>query len=71
MGVGVSDERGTPVEEQLLHRNEKWFRGGLVCKANGWLYHSTVGSRVIKKKKGTCGTRTRLARGLKNARKSG
>ena len=27
------------------------FRGGLVCKAHRWLYHSTLGSRVIKKKK--------------------
>ena len=35
-------------------RNEKWFRRGLVFKAQRWLYHSTLGSRVIeKKKKGT------------------
>jgi len=27
-----------------------WF-GGLVFKAHRWLYHSTLGSRVIKKKK--------------------
>ena len=27
------------------------FRGGLVFKALGLLYHSTLGSRVIKKKK--------------------
>ena len=27
------------------------FRGGLVFKAHRWLYHSTIGSRVIKKKK--------------------
>ena len=26
-------------------------RGGLVFKAHRWLYHSTLGSRVIKKKK--------------------
>ena len=26
------------------------FRGGLVFKAHRWLYHSTLGSRVIKKK---------------------
>ena len=26
-------------------------RGGLVFKADRWLYHSTLGSRVIKKKK--------------------
>ena len=31
--------------------NEKQFRGGLVFKAHGCLYHSTLGSRVIKKKK--------------------
>jgi len=27
------------------------FRGGLVFKAHRWLYHPTLGSRVIKKKK--------------------
>ena len=32
-------------------RNVKRFRGGLVFKARRWLYHSTLGSRVIKKKK--------------------
>ena len=30
--------------------NVKRFRGGLVFKAHRWLYHSTLGSRVIKKK---------------------
>jgi len=39
----------------LLHKRQqrsvKRFRGGLVAKAHGWLYHSTQGSRVIKKKK--------------------
>ena len=29
----------------------KWFRGGLVPKAHRLVYHSTLGSRVIKKKK--------------------
>jgi len=29
----------------------KRFRGGLIFKAHRWLYHSTLGSRVIKKKK--------------------
>jgi len=29
----------------------KRFRGGLVFKAHRLLYHSTLGSRVIKKKK--------------------
>ena len=33
--------------EQLPHRDEK----RLVFKAHKWLYHSTQGSRVIKKKK--------------------
>ena len=32
-------------------RNVKWFRGGLVCKAHRLVYHSTLGWRVIKKKK--------------------
>ena len=27
------------------------YLGGLVFKAHRWLYHSTLGSRVIKKKK--------------------
>ena len=34
----------------LLRRNVKRFRGGLVFKAHRPLYHSTLGSRVIKKK---------------------
>ena len=29
----------------------KRFRGGLVCKAQRLVYHSTIGRRVIKKKK--------------------
>ena len=37
---------------QLLHRNEKRFRGGLVFNAHRWLYHSTLGSRVKRKKRG-------------------
>ena len=37
-------------EEQLLRRNMKRFRGGLVLKAHRRLYHSTPGLRVIKKK---------------------
>ena len=36
--------------EQLLRRNVKRFRGGLVFKAHRLLYHSTLGLRVIKKK---------------------
>ena len=29
----------------------KWFRGGLVCKAHRPLYHSTLGSRVMKQRR--------------------
>ena len=36
--------------EQLLRRNVKRFRGGLVYKARRLVYQSTLGSRVIKKK---------------------
>ena len=35
----------------MLDRNVERFRGGLVFKAHRLLYHSTLGSRVIKKKK--------------------
>ena len=38
-------------EEQLLRRNVKRFRGGLVFQAHRLLYHSTLGLRVIKKKR--------------------
>jgi len=33
----------------VLHRNEKRFRGGLVFEAHRFFYHSTLGSKVIKK----------------------
>jgi len=36
-----------------LYRNVKRFRGGLVFKAHRLVYHSTIGLRVIKKKKKT------------------
>ena len=36
---------------RLLHRNEKRLRGGLVFKAQRWLDHSTLGSKVMGKKK--------------------
>ena len=42
---------GFSVSEQLLRRIVKRFRGALVSKAHELLYHSTLGSRVIKKKK--------------------
>ena len=32
-------------------RNVNWFRGGLVFKTHRLVYHSTLGLRVIKKKK--------------------
>ena len=35
------DGEGTPL----------WFRGGLVFKAHRFMYHSTLGSIVMKKKK--------------------
>ena len=37
--------------DQLLYINVQRFRGGLVFKAHRILYHSTVDSRVIKKKR--------------------
>ena len=39
------------VSHPALSRNVKRFRGGLVFKAHRLLYHSTLGSRVIKTKK--------------------
>ena len=39
------------VGEQLLSRNVERFRGGLVFQAHRLLNHSTLGSRVTKKKK--------------------
>jgi hypothetical protein len=38
------------IQEQLLRRNVKRFRGGLVCKAHRLVYLSTLGLRGIKKK---------------------
>ena len=40
------------IQAQLLHRNEKRFRGGLVFKAHRWLYHSTLGSEEEKVQQG-------------------
>ena len=39
------------VSQAHEQRNVKRFRGGLVFKAHRLLYHSTLDSRVIKKKK--------------------
>ena len=45
--------------------------GGLVFKAHRWLYHSTLGSRVIqKKKKSACKLATNR-RGLRYAMRQG
>jgi len=38
-----------PAREQLLSRNVKRFRGGLVPQAHRLLYYSTLGSRVVKR----------------------
>ena len=42
------------ISEELLRRNVKRFLGGLVFKAHKRVYHSTLGSGVIKKKKKLC-----------------
>ena len=39
-----------PARVEALYRYVQWFRGGLVFKAHGLVYHSTLGPRVIKKK---------------------
>ena len=39
------------ISGQLLRRTVKRFRGGFVFKAHRLLYHSTLGSIVMKKKK--------------------
>jgi len=50
--LGIDEIGNTDsIEEQLLHRNVQQFRGGLVFKAHSLLYHSTLGLRVIKKKR--------------------
>ena len=36
---------------RLLNINVQWFRGGLVFKEHGRLYHSTLGLIVIKRRK--------------------
>ena len=47
----ISDLRFTCNQEQALYMNVQRFRGGLVFKAHELLYHSTLGSRVLKKRK--------------------
>ena len=45
------DATRASIQEQLLRMNVKRFRSGLVFKAHRLLFHSTLGLRVIKKKK--------------------
>ena len=58
-----SSPRGSqfPIQEQLLRRNVKRFRGWLVFKAHSLLYRSTLGSRVIQKKQKAHGPHRRPA----------
>ena len=41
----------TILHPTILHRNVQRFPGGLVFKAHRLVYHSTLGWRVLKKKK--------------------
>jgi len=52
-GGSIGEEASTDLslKEQLLRTNVKRFRGGLEFKADRLVYHSTLGSRVTKKKK--------------------
>ena len=52
-----------------LHRNVQRFRGGLVFKPHRLLYHSSLGLRVMKKKK-TCCSPTRSSSSAARARAS-
>jgi len=51
LGLGL---RGSTISSSHLfvtQTGSHLFRGGLVFKAHGLLYHSTLGLKVIKKKK--------------------
>jgi hypothetical protein len=50
---GIRSVDGVGGHARRLHCQLREFplRGGLVCKAHGLLYHSTLGSRATKKKK--------------------
>ena len=50
-GVGAGAAVIDGVGLQLLYRNVQRFRGVLVFKAHRLLYHSTLGLRVITKKR--------------------
>ena len=45
----------TALENEDASTADSRFRGGLVFKAHRRLYHSTLGSRVMKEKKVLCG----------------
>ena len=49
LSVGLAVPRG--YLPQLLHKKVQRFRGGLVFKAHRLLHHSTLGLKVMKKKK--------------------
>ena len=38
------------IHQHLLYRNVQWFRGVLVFKAHKLVYHSALGTRVMKKR---------------------
>ena len=57
------DQAVFSIQEQLLRRNVKRFRGGLVFKAHRLVYHS----RVIKKKKDLLGGRVHLLQAVDQA----
>jgi len=50
--VAVPCGSGTLNLRTILYRNVQQFRGGLVFKAHRLLYHSTLGLRVIKNRRG-------------------
>jgi len=54
-------ETSSQFREQLLRRNVKRYRGGLVFKARRLLYHSTLGLRVINSRhRGVNGSHPRI-----------
>ena len=51
-GDVTSTKRGHFSEDpRTRHLDVQWFQGGLVFQAHRAVYHSTLGSRAIKKKK--------------------
>ena len=55
-GVGRLDD-GACAEEPTVRGNVERLRGGLVFRAHRLLYHSTLGSRLIKTEKTLAGYR--------------